>query len=379
MRNPARNLNIPLLVSLVVALDGFLHLATGLLSVLGWDTALVSLGEPLRLAAATRASAALSIALGLFLVVVGKGLFERRRRSWRVCLVVLVLLVGNNLYRGVASPASVLSLFLLVALILYRRQFCMRPVVSLGYAQIVALVSVLFALAYGIGGSYLLREEFNGVATWSDAVYFSIVTYSTVGYGDIGPKTENAKLFVSSMIPVGLVAFATALTALVGPEVERRMKGVLSIMQRFQSFTDHVIVCGHSSVSETVLAELAKSDATCLVIEGRADFAELLRARGHEVLGGDPTHRDTLVAAGLRSASALVCAHDADSLNMLIAVTAREIRDETKRPRPRIIVRIEDEENVPKALRVGADEVISPSTIGGQLIARKALGSEPEA
>lgn len=370
MRNLARKLNIPLLVSLVVALNGFVNLATGLLSLLGWSAGLEEVTETLHISPALRTSGAVSVALGLFLIFLGKGLFERRRRSWRVSLVVLAILVANSLFRGVPRT-SILSLVLLTALVVYRRQFCMPPIVALGYAQIVALASVVFALAYGVGGSYLLREDFAGVASLSDAVYFSIVTYSTVGYGDITPQSENARLFVSSMIPIGLVAFATALTALVGPEVERRMKGVLSIMQRFQNLTDHVIVCGFSAVSETVLSELAKSNATCLVVENRIEFGELLRDRGYEVLAGDPTHRETLQNAGLLSASALVCCHDVDSVNMLIAVTAKDLRDQGKRRKPRIIVRIEDEENIPKALRVGADEVISPSTIGGQMIAEK--------
>jgi voltage-gated potassium channel len=375
MRNLAQKLNIPLLVSLVVALNGFVNLATGLFPLLGWNAGLEKVTETLQISPALRTSGAVSIALGLFLIVLGKGLFERRRRSWRVSLVVLGILAVNSLSRGTLHT-SVLSLALLVILVVYRRQFSMPPVVALGYAQIVALASILFAFAYGVGGSYILREDFNGVATWSDAVYFSVVTYSTVGYGDISPKTENAKLFVSSMIPIGLVAFATALTALVGPEVERRMKGVLSIMQRFQNLSDHVIVCGFTCVSDTVLSELAKTNATCLVIENRPGFGELLRSKGYEVLAGDPTHQETLRNAGLLAASALVCAHDADSENLLIAITAREMRDGTKRQKPRIIVRIEDEENIPKALRVGADEVISPSTIGGQLIARKVVGTE---
>lgn len=379
VRNLARKVNIPLVVSLVVALDGFLSLATGLMPLFGWSSALNRLEQPLLFSSLVRSSGVLSIVLGVFLIILGKGLFERRRRSWRICLTVLVVLVANDLYRGTTPQTSIVSVGLLLVLILYRRQFAMPPVVALGYAQIVALASFLFALAYGISGSYLLRREFSGIATLGDAVYFSIVTYSTVGYGDISPQSENAKLFVSSMIPIGLVAFATALTALVGPEVERRMKGVLSIMQRFQHFSDHVIVCGFSCVSETVLSELAKSNTTVLVIENRVEFGELLRGKGYEVLAGDPTREETLRAAGLLNASAVVCAYDTDSVNMLIAVTAKEMRDAAKRSRPRIIVRIEDEENIPKAKRVGADEVISPSTMGGQLIAQKAIETGKQA
>ena len=71
--------------------------------------------------------------------------------------------------------------------------------------------------------------------------------------------------------------------------------------------------------------------------------------------------------------SAIISAFDSDSLNILVAVTAKELRDSLKGCRLRILVRVEDEENMDKARRIGADEVISPSTMGGRLMAAEAL------
>ena len=99
------------------------------------------------------------------------------------------------------------------------------------YAQVVAVLSIIFALAYGIGGSYLLRAEFDGIETWTDAVYFTVVTYSTLGYGDMFPLSTNARWFVVSMVSIGIGSFFTALTVLLGPLVEHRLRGVFAVLR----------------------------------------------------------------------------------------------------------------------------------------------------
>ena len=333
----------------------------------------------LRLSPEVRTSAIISVLLGVLLLMLGKGLYERRRRAWRTSLVVLPLLLANNVFRnlcrGTAPPTAWVTLLLIAGLLLFRKHFHVRSRVALGYAQIVALVSVAFAFGYATVGSYLMREQFNGLETWSDAVYFAVVTHSTVGYGDITPKTENAKVFTATVIPVGLAAFAAALTSLIGPAMERRMKGVLNLMQRIQQATNHVILCGYSNVSETAIEELRKHDIAYLIVDEREDLVAQLQAKGHDVIAADATCKETLQEANIYQASAVIAAFDSDAANILVAVTAKELRDAREKARFRIIVRVEDEENIEKAKRVGADEVVSPSTLGGQLMVSKARES----
>lgn len=381
VKNLIRQDTVPLTLSLIMALNGFVNLAMGLGSFLGWTPSLSQVPQYLRLAPEIRTSGMISVFLGVLLLMLGKGLYERRRRSWRLSLCVLCLLLGNSLYRnlfhGTTPTTAWVNLLLIVGLLLYRNRFQERSDTYLGYAQIIALVSIVFALGYAVVGSYLLRDEFNGITNWSDAIYFAVVTHSTVGYGDITPRTETAKIFTATVIPIGLAAFATAITALVGPAVERRMRGVLNLMQRIQNVKDHVVVCGMSHVAETVIEELQRQGIVHVIIEDREGLVAQLQGKGHDVIVGDASRRDVLLEANMAQASAVICAFDSDSVNMLIAVTAREIRDGLPKSRCRIIVRIEDEENIPKALRVGADEVVSPSTLGGQLMVNKALQVSP--
>ena len=377
MQKWAREAAVPAVIAVFLALNGFLNLATGIIGAfkvkanLGLD----KVPDYLQVSAGQSFSGLLSVFLGLALIVIGRGLYDRRRRSWKAALIVLALLMLNNLYRGTTPQTAVVSVVLIVLLLVFRHMFCIKSEGRFDYTQAITVASVIFALGYGIVGSYMLRDQFTGLTTWTDALYFTFVTYSTLGYGDILPKTPAARVFVTSMIPVGLASFVTALTALLGPMIERRVKGVLRIMRQFQK-SNHVIVCGYSHVSESAIDELRERDVAFLIVDDRQDIVQALRSKGHDVFFGDATQRDTLDQANMKGASALIAAFDSDSLNILTAITAHDLRAGLKGCRCRIIVRVEDEENIAKARQVGADEVISPSTTAGRTMAAKAMGTD---
>ena len=239
----------------------------------------------------------------------------------------------------------------------------------------IAVLSIIFALAYGIGGAYLLRAEFSGIETWADAVYFTVVTYSTLGYGDMLPQSANAKWFAISMVIVGIGSFITALTVLLGPLIENRLKGVFAVVSKFQKSVDHIVVCGYTKVTESIVDELRTRQVPFLIIDGREDFVVHLKNSGLDVLQGDPTERAVLEQANLSSAAAVIAATDSDAINTLVALTARALREAGEQHKFRIVVRIEDEENIAKVQSLGVDEIISPSTLGGRLMAQRAVGA----
>jgi len=284
---------VPLILAAVLALNGFLNLATGVAPIfkaaMPVEAGLVS--GYLTLTPAQQTSGILSVLLGVMLIVLGKGLYDRRRRAWAWSVGVLALLLANNLFRGTPPQTGVVSLALLAGLVIFRKEFHVKPDQKLDYGQVVAVTSIVFALLYGILGSYLLRAQFKGIESLTDAIYFTFVTYSTVGYGDLLPDTPNAKLFTISMILIGLGSFVTALTLLLGPMIEARLKGVLSIMKRFQGASNHVIVCGYTNVSESVVDELQERDVPYLVIDDREELILLLKNKGHDVCSGDATAR----------------------------------------------------------------------------------------
>ncbi|MFO7898760.1 MAG: ion channel, partial [Planctomycetota bacterium] len=197
MRRRVSRINVPGLIAAVFAVNGFLNLVTGLLPILGGARAVGVEQVPayLRVTPARQISGVVSIFLGVLMIALGRGLYQRRRAAWWWAVGLLVALALNNLIRGTTPQTGILSALVLIALLLAWRRFDVRSAAPLGYGQVIALASVLFALAYGIVGSHLMRAQFSGLETWTDSIYYTFVTYSTLGYGDILPTTPDARLF----------------------------------------------------------------------------------------------------------------------------------------------------------------------------------------
>jgi voltage-gated potassium channel len=360
--------------ALVIAIYGVLQLALGVGRLVAPDVVLI------RNDSGDEVSGLVRILSGILLILLAKGLLERRRRAWITALILLVTVLATNLQHWIGGQgiiALAVTLLMIVALLAYHRTFSVRAMGRISYGQVVAAIAVALALTYGIGGSYLLRDQFHGIDGWADAAYFALIAYSTLGYdfdvAEMYPVGSDARWFVVSMFLIGVTLFITALSVTLGPIIEGRMKGVMSLVKRFQRLSDHVVVCGWSGVAESVVDELRDRGVPVVVVDDRERVVQLLRAKGYDVLEGDPTLRETLLEANVVTAQAVVATYDSDSMNTLAAVNAKDLRDDTPRARFAILGRIEDEENVDKVRKLGVDQVISPSTLGGRLLAARAV------
>ncbi len=362
--------------ALVIAIHGLLQLTLGVARLVAPDVVLIQNDSGDEVSGLAR------ILVGILLVLLAKGLLERRRRAWIASLVLLAVVVITNAQHwigGQGMVALVATVLMIVALLAFHRTFSVRPARRISYGQAVAGIAVALAVAYGIVGSYLLRDQFHGIDGWTDASYFALIAYSTLGYdydvAEMYPVGSDARWFVVSLFLIGVTLFITALSVTLGPIVEGRMKGVMSLMKRFQRLSNHVVVCGYSGVAASVVDELRDRNVAVVIVDDRERVAQLLRTKGHDVLEGDPTLRDTLLDANVVTAQAVIASYDSDSMNTLAAVNAKDLRDDTPSARFAILVRIEDEENVEKVRKLGVDQVISPSTLGGRLLASRAVES----
>ncbi|WP_336343807.1 NAD-binding protein [Halalkalicoccus ordinarius] len=309
---------------------------------------------------------------GFLMLLSAYGLRRGLETAWWSTLVLLPLTAVQGLVQSspLSIPLVVVSLLAMPNLLANRSRFDRE--VELTNTQIAAGLALVGAQAYGTLGTYALREEFGEVETILDAFYFTIVTASTVGYGDATPLTQEARLFGISVLLVGTASFAVALGALLSPLIEARFAAALGKMteRELESLEDHVLVLGYGELTEPILGEL-DGRAPFVVVTDSEKRADRLADRDVLVLRADPSDEESIERAGLDRARAVVVATNTDAEDALTVLTVRQLR-----PDIRIVSAATDRENVVKLRRAGADAVISPATIGGRLMVQSALGRE---
>ncbi len=300
------------------------------------------------------------------------------RRGLRIAWYSTVLLLPATAVQGLAQSSQnyyplalvVLSLLSLPFVLTNYRRFDRR--VDLSTTQLAATAALVGTMIYGTAGTYRLKSDFENVGTILDAVYYTIVTASTVGYGDAIPQTQQARLFSISVLILGVASFTLALGSLLGPAIEARFAHALGTMtqRQLELLEDHVIVLGYGDMTEPIIDELSGS-TPFVVITPDQDAAAALNARNVAVLSADPSDEEPLHSASIEDARAVVAATNNDANDALAILTAKSLN-----PDVRVVAGATDRENIEKLRRAGADTVISPMVIGGHLLVESALGDD---
>ncbi|QFU81635.1 NAD-binding protein [Natronorubrum aibiense] len=370
--NWQRVLSIRAAIALALAV-ALLSVATALVNI-GLDT----VGGPLApyVPEAVQNAAGFTGALTGFLMV-GSALALRRglRAGWWATLLLLPLTAAQGLLQSseYSLPLVVLSLIAIPVLLLSRNRFDQS--LSLSTTQIAAGAALIGVQAYGTFGAYALREDFDGITTILDAFYFTLITSSTVGYGDItpDPTSTEAMLFTMSVLILGVASFGIAIGALVGPAIQARITKTLGKMtdSQLELLEDHILVLGYGKLTEPIVDELAANDRAFVVVTHDREVAADLSDRDIPVITGDPSDEEPLKRAKIDRASAILVATNHDAEDAFSILTARQLA-----PECRIVAAATDRENTRKLEHAGADAVISPTVLGGHLLVRSALGSD---
>ncbi|BBM83046.1 potassium channel family protein [Candidatus Uabimicrobium amorphum] len=237
------------------------------------------------------------------------------------------------------------------------------------------ILTIIFLLTttiiFGSIGYYLIcggQEEF------IDCVYMTVVTLTTVGYGEIIDVSNNvwAKVYTMFLMlfGIGVLGYCISLTTafLVEGELiqllkERRMKKIMSDMR------DHYIVCGSGPIALHVVQELIKTGVPTVVIADDAeDFVAEFSENRVFWLNGDPSDDELLLEANIENAKGIVVTSSSDKDNLYITVSVRQIN-----PDIRVVVQTSCLKMKEKLQRVGANAIICTNAIGGLRMASEMI------
>ncbi len=351
---------------------------TGVITILSFLTGLSNLSQetlvldgPLAgvLPAATAYARFAGVLIAFLLGILTVGLQRRKRLAWIGTVVLLPLLAMLPLTSLRTTDVPLLFLVLVTLPLLFWNRGKFDQSLDLSPLQIASISSLGGVVVYGTVGSYGFREDFVGIETWGDAVYYVVVTIGTVGYGDITPTSAEAKWFSLSIILLGTGAFTAAIGALIVPAIESRMAAAFGNMtaSELKLLEDHVLVLGYGDITESLLEEI-KEETDVVVVTPDSDIAADLTGEGVNVLTDDPTDEEALRDARIDEARGVVVATRDDANDVLAVLAARKAN-----PDVRIVAAANKEIHLDKLADVGADEVISPVAIGGRILGQSVL------
>jgi voltage-gated potassium channel len=230
----------------------------------------------------------------------------------------------------------------------------------------ISILAILGTIAFGTIGYKLVLGW-----SWFDCFYFTVVTITTIGYGEPAGMTETGRYFTVVLILLGVGTIGYALSVAARSVLEFELVSAFGKRKMFKDISklrDHFIVCGCGRMGTRVIKEMEKRGVDFVIIESNEVTAERLLNQGNLVLMGDATKDEVLRGAGVERARGLVCAVADDPDNLYITLAARDINKDL-----RIVARANEEGALNRLLKAGADKVVSPVITGSNQMAQMLL------
>ena len=218
-------------------------------------------------------------------------------------------------------------------------------------------------LVFGVSGYHILSEE---PITLVDSLYMTIITLSTVGYGEIIDLSQNpeGRIFTMILILLGMSNLLYVLSSLSNLIVQGHVQEYFKRrkqMKKITEFDQHFIVCGAGNTGHHIISELIKNDRDFVVIEKNPEVVETLKNQYMDavILEGDASDDQTLIQAGIEKAEAIASVLPYDKDNLFLTITAKHLNKNC-----RIISKVMSLDNTTKLKRAGANAVVPPQFIG---------------
>ncbi|MBW2938888.1 potassium channel protein [Aureisphaera sp. CAU 1614] len=202
---------------------------------------------------------------------------------------------------------------------------------------------------------------------WIDAVYMTVITITTVGFGELHPMSASEKIFTSFLILSSIFIVGYAISVISEYILSKSNIGNLrqkKVQQKIDNLRDHVIICGFGRNGMQAVQKLEAYNKEYVVVEMNEEVVERFSDEDHLFVTGNANEDEVLLKAGIERAATLICALPSDADNLFVVLSARQINKNLK-----IISRATEETSYKKLKLAGADNVIMPDKIGGDHMA----------
>lgn len=231
--------------------------------------------------------------------------------------------------------------------------------------QLAFLAFTVLVLIGTIG--FMLIEQMNPL----NAFYMTVITLSTVGYGEVQALSSSGKMFDIVLILFGIVLGGFVASVIGQVVIEGQFQEMVlrrKIQKMIQKMNRHCIIAGFGRVGRQVALEFQQKNSPFVVIDNRPESLEQLEALGYPFVKGDAIEEDVLREAGIERAQRMITTLPQEAQNVYLILTARYLN-----PNLYIISRAEYEDSEKKLLRAGANHVVVPHVLGGSRMAMAAL------
>ncbi len=239
---------------------------------------------------------------------------------------------------------------------------------ELGRRMLAALAILVgtVLLVYFDRAGYTDGNDPDGKVGLIDSIYYTTVTLSTTGYGDIAPVAPHARLINAFIITPLRIAFLVLLIGTTLEVLASQGREMFRVARWRKKMGEHVVVVGYGTKGRSAVETLVNNgqDREAIVI---VDPSVLARDEAHSdglaVITGDATRREVLRNAGVQTATKVIITTDRDDTNVLSTLTVRQLN-----PDAWIVAAVREQENVPLMRQSGANSVITSSDAVGRLL-----------
>ena len=226
----------------------------------------------------------------------------------------------------------------------------------------VAIILLLILLFIGILGFKFISDY-----TWIDSIYMTVITITTVGFGEVQPLDEFSKIFTVFLILASVVIVGYAISIITEYILSKNNIEELKLkrmQKKIDNMSNHIIICGFGRNGKQAAIKLLAYKKPFVVIEKDKDCVEKNQSDSFAFIEGNANEDEVLQSAGIERASALISALPNDADNLFVVLSARQINKKTH-----IISRASQEASYSKLKLAGANNVILPDKIGGDHMA----------